>query len=388
VKGLILILLVPLVLCANTVGEDSNAFSLALYSKLPKEGNLAFSPYGVFSHLALLYYGSQGQTAQQIKSALHLSATGDRFLKSFSKHLTGLTRKSEKGYHFYLSNALFPHQGTHFLTRYKEIATQYFDAHLQGVDYTIKDSTLETINTWSEKHTDDNIREIVTPKDFDDSTRMITANATYFQGAWVHPFRLEKGTFQSKPVTMLHKVHAFPYYENNELEALSLSIVRDGLNQPFLEFLIVLPKTTSQEITLTAKELDNILYNLKPTGISAHIPKFCFSQTLTLNDSLEKLGIKDAFTYQANFSKIDKMHDLLLNKVVHESYLSFHENGITASSACLNNLEFTAPPPIASNGKEFVADHPFLFFLVDFHSRAILFMGRVDDPASEHCDEN
>ncbi|MDN3506232.1 MAG: serpin family protein [Simkaniaceae bacterium] len=382
-KKYILILLLPFHLIANTVGEDSNAFSLALYSKLPKEGNLAFSPYGVFSHLALLHFGAQGQTAQQIQNALHLSATGDQFLKAFSKHYSGLTSKGDRGYHFYIANALFPHKGTEFVTRYKEIATQSFHALLKGVDFDLVDSTLETINDWALENSDGNIKEIIQSKDFDNSTRMITTNAAYFQGAWVHPFRVEKGIFQSKPVDMLHAVHSFPYFENSELQALSLPIVRDGHSQPFLEFLIVLPKTT-----LSTKEIDKILYNLKPTGLSVHIPKFCFSQTLLLNGPLKQLGIKDAFTYQANFSKMDKMRDLSINSMLHETYFAFHEEGISSSSACLNNLAISPSPPIVDDGKEFVANRPFLFFLVDYHSRAILFMGRVEDPTSENCDEN
>nr|NGX26678.1 hypothetical protein [Chlamydiota bacterium] len=135
-----------------------------------------------------------------------------------------------------------------------------------------------------------------------------------------------------------------------------------------------------------AKTLDEILYSLEPTGINAHIPKFCFSKKLLLNDVLKKLGIKQAFSYKANFSKIDKMRDLFLNKVLHETYFSFHENGVTAASATTSNIGITSAPPIVEDAKDFIADHPFLFFIVDYHSRAILFMGRVSHPAGCHED--
>ena len=393
-KKILLFFLLPFCCFAGSIGEDNNAFSMALFSQFQDEENLALSPYGIFSNLALLYFGSAEDTAREIKNALHISAKKDQFLSAFHKHLMHLTKETEHGYELSIANALFPHKGTHFLTRFKEIAAQDFDAKLQSVDFEVPDNALETINNWIDEKTRGKIKNLVTEQDIDKSTRLIVANAVYFQGAWAFPFRIHKGTFHPSmgnpiEVDMLHRIHAFPYYEDDEVQCLALPFARYGTQQPFLECLLILPKKESLpeiEKKLTAKTLDEILYSLEPTGINAHIPKFCFSKKLLLNDVLKKLGIKQAFSYQANFSKIDKMKDLFLNKVLHETYFSFHENGVTAASATTSNIGITSAPPIVEDAKDFIADHPFLFFIVDYHSRAILFMGRVSHPAGCHED--
>ncbi len=395
-KKLILTLLIPFFCFASSVGEDNNQFALALFSQFQdSEDNLAFSPYGIFSNLSLLYYGADEDTAREIQNTLHLSETGDKFLSAFYRHMKGLTKKSESGYQLSIANALFPHQGTHFLSRFQEVATKYFDAKLQSLDYTIPDSALSTINNWVQEKTEGKIQNLVSADNIDASTRLILANAVYFQGIWSYPLRMEKGTFhlttgKSEEVDMLYKTHAFPYYEDEEKQCVALPFARDGIEQPFLECLIVLPKEkplSEIEKKLSAKNIDEILYQLEPTPVDTRIPKFCFSNKILLNDILKNLGMQKAFTYQANFSKIDGMKDLFLSQVLHETYFYFNEFGVTASSATTSNMRITSFPPTVEGVVDFTADHPFLFFLVDYHSRAILFMGRVTNPSTEGCDE-
>jgi serpin B len=392
-RKILLLLFLPVVLLANSVGEDNNAFTLALSAQMNERGNVVFSPYAIFSHLALLFYGAENATAQEIKNALHLTETGDRFLHAYQKHLQGLTRPAKEGYQIFIASALFPHQGTQFRVKYQDIAKEYFKAHLQPLDFTIPDSTLETINRWSSENTQGAIKQILTKSAINEKTRMVTASAAYFHGAWVYPFKLEKGNFTSlsgstQEVDMLTRLHAFPYYENDRAQCLAIPIARSGLTQPELEFLIVLPKGNHKDFCLKGNELDQIFYHLHPTGIRAKLPKFCFSQTLFLNKALKDLGMKDAFTYQANFSKMDGIKDLFLNQVVHETFFAFHETGITSSKDCVVEPTHTPPPPAVEDGKDFIANRPFLFFLIDKHSRAVLFMGKVENPSKEICDED
>ncbi|NGX37508.1 MAG: hypothetical protein K1000chlam2_00664 [Chlamydiae bacterium] len=397
---LLLLLLISLQCFAGSVGEDNNAFALSVFKEIEdRNNNLAFSPYSLFSNIALLYYGAQGDTAKQIKDVLHLSTAKESFLQAFHKHLTGLTHKTRQGYQLYIANGLFPHKGTHFLKAFEEIATKTFDAKLQSVDYAVPDSALETINNWVSQKTQGYITQLVEENDIDQSTRLILANAVYFQGDWVHPFdpkNTSSGNFQpafGPPVQtpMLMQVHHFPYFENDDIQCLALPFIREETDQPFLECVILLPKIgkiDELENGLDARKLNDWIGSTKPTLIDLQIPKFCISKRLLMNYALKTIGMQDAFTYQADFSKIDGMKDLFLNQVLHETFFSFHENGVTAASASTSHLGLIAKPPTGETPKLFVADHPFLFFIVDYHSRAILFMGRVINPTTGTCDEN
>ncbi|NGX27557.1 MAG: hypothetical protein K940chlam6_01495, partial [Chlamydiae bacterium] len=97
-KKILLFFLLPFCCFAGSIGEDNNAFSMALFSQFQDEENLALSPYGIFSNLALLYFGSAEDTAREIKNALHISAKKDQFLSAFHKHLMHLTKETEHGY--------------------------------------------------------------------------------------------------------------------------------------------------------------------------------------------------------------------------------------------------------------------------------------------------
>src|SRR2546421_7501881 len=58
---------------SRRVADQANAFALSFYSRLRRqEGNLAFSPYSVFSALAWAYAGARGKTAQEMAQGLHL----------------------------------------------------------------------------------------------------------------------------------------------------------------------------------------------------------------------------------------------------------------------------------------------------------------------------
>lgn len=396
-KKFFFLIFMPWFCFAGSIGEDNNAFALGLFSQMDeKNENVAFSPYGIFSNLALLYCGAMKNTAQEIKNVLHISTTEEKFTKAFQKHFTGLSKKTEFGYELTLANALFPHQGTHFLTRFKDLATQTFDAQLRVIDYEKPDSAVETINRWVSQQTKGKIQDLVSEKEVDPSTRLIVANAVYFQGNWVYPLQKDRGFFFSpdkgkQEIETLRGLHTLPYHETSDLQCLGLPFSRHGTDQPFLECILILPKenTLSQtEQSLTPQKLDELFYHLEPTGINAEIPKFCFSHKLQLDEALKKMGMKEAFTYQADFSKIDGMKDLYLNAVLHETYFSFHEDGVTAASATTSHIGVTAAPPQIEHALDFIADHPFLFFIVDYHSRAILFMGRVTNPEVDECHDN
>jgi serpin B len=380
-KKLFLTLLLFSQLCADQ-------FALDLYSKLRgTEGNLAFSPYGIYSNLSLLYYGAEGETAEQIKNVLHLS--GDA--KSFHRQLTGLTHKTKQGYQLYIANALFPYQGTHLLPAFEKIASQNFEAELHPVNFGEPSKAADLINSWISEKTEKKIPHMLQEGDIDTSTRLVLANAVYFNGKWTSPFSpkaTKPGLFhvgdETLEVDMLSQTSSFSYFENEELQALSLPFIRQGTEQPLLKCVILLPR--ENESNLSLENLDTWLQNAKPADVNVQVPKFCIRKQIGLNQPLKELGMSTAFSYGADFSKINGGKDLFLSSVLHETYFSFKENGVTAASATTSQLSLKSIYIPPEKVIPFIADHPFLFMIIDSHSQAILFMGRVTKP--EKCHEN
>uniref|UniRef100_A0A4W3JY83 Serpin domain-containing protein n=1 Tax=Callorhinchus milii TaxID=7868 RepID=A0A4W3JY83_CALMI len=86
------------------------------------------------------------------------------------------------------------------------------------------------------------------------------------------------------------------------------------------------------------------------------LPKFKMENTYKFTSTLGGMGMVDAFdALKANFSGMTEKNELVLSKVVHKTFVEVNED-------------------------EFVADHPFLFFIRHNKTRNILFFGRFSSP--------
>ena len=72
---------------------------------------------------------------------------------------------------------------------------------------------------------------------------------------------------------------------------------------------------------------------------------------------------------------------LFISKVFHKAFVKLDEKGTEAAAATAVVMARAGGAAPSQPPAEFKADHPFLFFLRDVKSGAILFMGRVSDPS-------
>jgi len=71
---------------------------------------------------------------------------------------------------------------------------------------------------------------------------------------------------------------------------------------------------------------------------------------------------------------MDGTHELWLDEVYHKAFVKVDEWGTEAAVA-------TGIPGVLAAPVEFRADHPFIFLIRDRKTGAILFLGRVLNPA-------
>jgi serpin B len=69
---------------------------------------------------------------------------------------------------------------------------------------------------------------------------------------------------------------------------------------------------------------------------------------------------------------------LYISDVFHKAFINVNETGTEAVAATGVVVGITLIEILP----EFRADHPYLFFIIDKHTRSILFIGRVADPTS------
>jgi serpin B len=362
--------------------EDNNAFALSLYPALDHaKANLVYSPYSIFSCLSMVSMGAKDQTYEQMKAALHLSFNRHDLAQAFSE----LTQKWDDP-RLKIANAVWANQDTYFLPEFLETLQNDFNALAYSLNFLQPEKSAIIINEWVDNQTDGKIPELLKPLDLSPQTRMVLTNTIYFKGSWRFPFSTNLTHPQpfyiteekSFDVDMMHQLGSFTYTEDEDFQVLSLPFENVEESHNRLACLFLVPKN-NHSLEISSQGVEKYMKNLLHRRVNISLPKFTLRQRFDLGDTLKRLGMINPFSSKANFSLINGMHDLCLSKVVHEAYFALDESGVTAAAATAATMNTTTSKPL-NPPVTFTADHPFLFFLVDLESKAILFLGKVQQP--------
>jgi serpin B len=149
---------------------------------------------------------------------------------------------------------------------------------------------------------------------------------------------------------------------------------------------ILLPKKNDglkeMENTLTIEQLNQTLIQLQ--GISEQkveliFPRYKIEASFKLSSVLSELGIKSAFSSQANFSGIaTNPPPEYISQVIHKAFVEVNEKG--AEAAAFTAMAMLGASLAVEKPLIFRADHPFLFLLIDSQTRTILFIGNLVNP--------
>ena len=93
------------------------------------------------------------------------------------------------------------------------------------------------------------------------------------------------------------------------------------------------------------------------------------------------MGMPLAFGSSADFSGMTKEDALYIGTVIHQANIDVDERGTEAAAATAVGMDTggcTGPQPATL--KTFRVNKPFVYFIRDLQTGAILFMGRVTDP--------
>ena len=384
--------------------DGNNKFALELFAKLQStKGNLFFSPYSISTALAMTHAGARNQTESQMAEVLHFPVAVNRttdasskslldrqqFAAEFGKIIIDLNKRGQKGaYTLTVANALWGQKDYGFLEEFLKLIESSYDGRLNEVDFiTATENARKTINVWVEKKTNGKIKDLINPGVLDSMTRLVLTNAIYFKGNWARQFK--ENMTQNAPFTltdgkkievaMMNQKAEFGYTETDNFQALELPYVDDELSM-----VILLPKEYDAldefEKTLTTDNLTQWLAEIHKCEVVVSVPKFKMTSQFSLADMLKSMGMKDAFSSDADFSGINGKRDLFISAVIHKAFVEVNEEGTEAAAATgvVMRLTSVGPAPIPV----FRADHPFLFLIRDNLSGSILFIGRVANPTA------
>lgn len=370
---------------AKQVAADNNRFALDLYQQLAKEeGNLFFSPFSVSSALAMTYGGAKGQTADEMEKALNFTLEPDRLHPAFGLLVRQINGEEKKrAYKLVTANRLWGQKDYGFLPNFIKLTGINYQAGLEEVDFKANpEGARKTINEWVEKQTQDKIKNLLPPGAVTPDSRMVLTNAIYFKAAWrdkFHERATQKKDFHGvkgkAQVDMMHKQKDMSLYQDDRFQLLTVPYERNELSM-----MILLPRAKDGlgelEKSLNLKQLEEARAKAKLYAVKLSLPKFKMTYEKTLNQPLQRLGMKQAFTRMADFSGIATGEKLEITSVVHKAFVDVNEEGTEAAAATgvvVGVTSAPAPRPPAV----FNADHPFLFWIQDNRTGSVLFMGRV-----------
>jgi len=373
-------------------GNSAFAFDLYRLLREEKEGNLFYSPYSISLALAMTYAGARGETEQQMADTLHYTLPQDQLHPAFNwldleftSRGEGAQGKDGAGFQLNIANTIWGQEGYAFLPEFLDTLAVNYGAGMQLVDFAgAPEAARVAINDWVSGQTEERIKDLIPPGVIDELTRLVLTNAIYFNAAWAEPFeesRTQDGAFtllagSQVTVPMMHHTASYGYAKGEGYQAIDLPY--DGRE---LSMVILLPNEGAFDVferSLDAERVGAIVNDLTYQEIALISPKFEVESDFSLVEALAEMGMPIAFSMDADFSGMDGTRELYIGEVLHKSFITVDEAGTEAAAATAVEMQLKGAPmdPVTVT-----VNRPFIFFIRDIETGAILFVGRVVDPS-------
>ncbi|KAL6626514.1 hypothetical protein ACP70R_030240 [Stipagrostis hirtigluma subsp. patula] len=398
-----------------------------------RSGNLVFSPLSMYSALSMVAAGAQGNTLTELLDALGARSRDKlsenvRFMVERALPVDGEQKQPEGAPRVEHACGIW-HDATRALKpAYRDAAAASCRAVARAVDFISKpEEARRQINSWVAAATSNLVDSILSPGSVTKDTRLVVTSAVYFKGSWAIPFdkdwtkefkfhRLDGSAVEapfmrssSRQFVAVHdgfKVLKMPYkamHEHDPLDGLRAAVSAvipktmppPPQQPPRYAMCVFLPDRRdglwSLEDRMASSPAGFLQKHMPKRRVEVgnfRVPRFKISFYTSVKRVLRDLGVKAVFDpSRAELPEMLEDGDpreepLFLEDVYHKAVIEVNEEGTEAAAATVCDQLVAAgyyrrPEPVRV---DFVADHPFAFFVVEEESGAILFAGHVLDP--------
>nr|CAD7195494.1 unnamed protein product [Timema douglasi] len=467
------------------LADSANKFSVELLKAVcsqNRDGNVIISPVSVSTLLALLDQGSHDTTRQQLESVLNLSTEEARQGYGGLVHSLKSRAPNASLPVLEVANHLFVARGWSVRPEFRHTASRDFLSGVEEVTFG-SGSGAVAINSWATAATHGRIGAIVPPEFREEKnplrrsflpyvwlcirlplrlkrvlqrpmsvstcpeglphdTVMVLANAIFFKGLWLKPFKKAFTTehiFSPQPGVMMSvpfmeqegdfvfgddpnlgakwielpfnsavNCRSAPkkqrgYYNTEQLNTVQLTLnsgqtsVSTGSTPSYslsdnfdrgeeFSMVVVLPNErhglNKLIDRLTATDLSNMASTRTNKRVRLFLPRFKLNSQSQLIPVLQQLGVTDIFNASSKLAGITTSTEpLKVSNVFQKAEIEIDEEGGTASAATVvivNTLSLVIYPEQVM----FQADHPFLAVIIDRVNSVPLFIARVADPST------
>ncbi|KAM0885843.1 hypothetical protein ACQ4PT_030093 [Festuca glaucescens] len=294
-------------------------------------------------------------------------------------------------------------------TAFRDVAVESYKSEVCVVSFANEpEEVANAINAWVKKATNNIIDSIVSVDDFTGGTYLVLANAVYFKAKWEVPFEssdTRPGSFHRLDGSrvdaqfMSRTMYAAQYascsdgfkvlqlpYENGRVDGDAAGVASPDADDTRYSMYLFLPDERQgmasmvDAVTAGPDYLYAVLNKTAANTVTVTLPKFAISFNRNLVDDLRLLGLSLPFSSESGDLRgiFDKEWRAFIGKILHKAVFKVNEEGTEAAAVTVVMLDGAGrEQPV-----EFVADHPFSFFIVEERSGVVVFAGHVLDPTT------
>jgi serpin B len=353
-------------------------------------GNIVLSPYSIGTAMAMALSGARGGNAAEMAAALGHRLPPEQVAAANAEALALLERSAQGSdpkatAQLRIANALMLTKlgGESIAPDYAALVREKYAAEV------FSNADLAQVNDWVKQKTDGRIESLLDR--LDPNAIAVLLNAVAFKGPWQTPF--DPQATRDAPFHAPAGEVSVPTMQLRGTFALAARTGYRAIRLPYaaeqLAMVVALPDDGAQTDEVAARldgtEVAQLLAALRtqPQLVDLALPRFAARYKANLVAPFQQLGMRKAFdTHEADFSGMTGKPPgevlVAIDQIEHRAVIDVGEEGTEAAAATGVVMGLRSVRPSAA--ETFRVDRPFLFYVVDDASGAILFQGRITDP--------
>lgn len=363
-------------------GDFASTLSLELCRQLggEKMDNWLVSPFSLQCALGMLSNGANRETREEILHALGLSQYSQEEVNAYFKKLIEGLHTVNSAITVKTANSVWGNAGVPLKDDFQKMNIENYSAMVSQLDFS-DPSAVDQINAWCNQTTEGLIPSIL--DEVNPTATVYLLNSLYFKARWESEFAPEKtqeGDFNTSSgkvvkADFMQTQRMAAYVENEWFTSTSLSYQNDSY---VMRLILPQPEISIDQVLQALSESDgNLWKNVILADINLKMPRFTLENKMDLIPALQALGMKTAFTNEADFSSMSDIATYI-SLVQQATRLKVDEEG--SEGAAVTVIEGDLMSPLPEEKVDFFLDRPFLFQIIESSTGTVLFMGQVGSP--------
>ena len=345
----------PRVLVSLTDEEQAlvmpvNDLGFNLFRKVGASESILLSPLGMTFALGLIVNGTAGKTRTQINQVLGCDDKKAANINEFCRKMLTEAPRIDRLSTIEITNDFFSPKSFTLKPAFKEVAIDNYDTKFKESESDLLKYTL--------------------------------VNTIYFKGIWTDKFRKvntydevfrgENG--KERAVPMMNQLNQFFYTENDLCQTLCLPYSNGAY-----QMVVLLPKggKTVREVaqSLTADSWKKMYDQMRRIDVDVKLPRFESSSEVNLTGVMSAL-MPNAFNMKkADFSNLFDIESCI-DKIKQKGRIKVDETGAVATVATFLQGDLGSVKIVKPETIRFHATHPFLYFIREWSTGTIFFIGQ------------